>query len=262
MRLVLVCSLLFTLCLSSSAQTCSTFTSFSNNLAYSYCKDLPYLNSSIYWNYNSSSGSLQIAYKQARITTSNWVAWAINPIGLQSAMIGAQSLVAFQLSNGSMRVYTSQITSYTTTMPEDKLRYDVSDLKAIYANAEIIIYATLALPSNTTTINQVWQEGPVSNDNPGAHPLVPANTNSKGTLDLISSPGPSRQPPTNSVAPNASASRSSGRMLTWVLLRFWLTMLCGWKLVHVMLFWRGESQELRECFWALIGANGANNLPN
>ncbi|KAL0012146.1 hypothetical protein SO802_007254 [Lithocarpus litseifolius] len=236
LRLVLVFSLLFTLCLSSSAQTCSTFTSFSNNLAYSSCKDLPYLNSSIYWNYNSSSGSLQIAYRHAGITTSNWVAWAINPFGLQPAMIRAQALVAFQLSNGSMRVYTSQITSYTTTLPEDKLQYDVPDLTATYANADFIIYATLALPSNTTTINQVWQEGPVSNDNPGAHPLATANTNSKGTLDLISSPGPSRQPGTNSTAPNASASRSSGRMLTWVLLRFWLTMLCGWKLRHVMLF--------------------------
>jgi len=236
LRFVLVFSLLFTLCLSSSAQTCSKFTSFSNNLAYSSCKDLPYLNSFIYWNYKSSSGSLQIAYRHARITTSNWVAWAINPVGLQSAMIGAQSLVAFQLSNGSMRVYTSQITSYTTTMPEDKLKYDVSELKATYANAEIIIYATLTLPSNTTTINQVWQDGPVSNDNPEAHSLATANTNSKGTLDLTSSPDPSRQPGTNSVTPNVSASRSSGRMLTWVLLRFWLTMLCGWKLIHVMLF--------------------------
>ncbi|XP_023873828.1 cytochrome b561 and DOMON domain-containing protein At5g47530 [Quercus suber] len=151
-------------------------------------------------------------------------------------MIGAQALVAFQLSNGSMRVYKSQITSYTTTLPEDKLKYDVSDLNATYANAEIIIYATLALPSNTITINQVWQDGPVTNDNPGAHPLAIANTNSKGTLDLISSPGPSRQPRANYTAPNASASRSSGRMLTWVLLRFWLTMLCGWKLIHVMLF--------------------------
>ncbi|KAL4628165.1 hypothetical protein ACB092_05G216700 [Castanea dentata] len=234
LRLVLVFSLLFTLCLSSSAQTCHTYKSFSNNLTYSSCNDLPYLNSSIYWNYNSSSGSLQIAYRHTGITASNWVAWAINPIGLQSAMIGAQALVAFQLSNGTMRAYTSKITSYATTLPEDKLQYDVSNLTATYANSQIIIYATLALPSNTTTINQVWQEGPVSNDIPGAHPLAPDNTNSKGTLHLISTPAPSRRSGTNSIA--ASSSRSSGRMLTWVLLRFWLTMVCGWKLIHVILF--------------------------
>uniref|UniRef100_A0A2N9EQC4 Cytochrome b561 domain-containing protein n=1 Tax=Fagus sylvatica TaxID=28930 RepID=A0A2N9EQC4_FAGSY len=101
-------------------------------------------------------------------------------------MIGAQALVAFQLSNGTMRAYTSQITSYGTNLPEGKLQYDVSNLSATYASGEIIIYATLALPINTDTINQVWQVGPVSSDNPGQHATDSANTNSKGTLNLLS----------------------------------------------------------------------------
>jgi hypothetical protein len=233
MRLVLIFSLLLSLSLSSSAQTCSTDNSVSNNLTYSSCKDLPYLNSFLYWNYNSSTGSLQIAYRHAGVTTSNWVAWAINPTDLSSAMIGAQALVAFRLSNGTMRAYTSQITSYVTNLPEGKLKYDVSNLEATYANGTIIIYATIALPSNTITINQVWQGGPVSNDNPAAHPLASANVNSKGTLDLLS--GPSATGNTGAPAPNVNSS-SNGRMLASVLLRFSISTLCGWKLIHGILF--------------------------
>ncbi|KAL4628164.1 hypothetical protein ACB092_05G216600 [Castanea dentata] len=186
LRLALVFSLLFTLCLSSSAQNCSTYTSFSNNLSFSSCNDLPYLNSFLYWNYNSSSGCLEIAYRHTGVTTTNWVAWAINPNDLQTAMIGAQALVAFQLSNGSMRAYTSQISSYTTNLPEGNLQYSVSDLKATYANGEIVIYATLSLPINTTNINQVWQDGQVSNGSPEPHSGANSNINSKGTLKLLS----------------------------------------------------------------------------
>jgi len=118
--------------------------------------------------------------------TSRWAAWAINPNGLEKAMIGAQVLVAYQLANGSRRAFTSQITSYVTTMPEGKLIYDVSDFTATYADNEIIIYATLALPSNITTINHVWQEGLVKNDSPGTHSFDNDSTSSYGTLDHLS----------------------------------------------------------------------------
>merc|ERR1712137_451027 len=101
-------------------------------------------------------------------------------------MVGAQSIVAYQLSNGTMRAYTSPISSYSTSMPEGKLSYDVSGLKATYAKNEMIIYAIVALPKNSTTIRQVWQQGPVSSDLPGAHAFAPANTNSFGNLDLLS----------------------------------------------------------------------------
>jgi hypothetical protein len=121
-------------------------------------------------------------------------------------MIGAQALVAFQLSNGTMRAYTSQITSYGTNLPEGKLQYDVSNLSATYASGEIIIYATLALPINTDTINQVWQVGPVSSDNPGQHATDSANTNSKGTLNLLS--GQSASGGGNSRVRNRNVSNS------------------------------------------------------
>ncbi|KAE7995267.1 hypothetical protein FH972_000086 [Carpinus fangiana] len=183
-RVLVIFCLLLSLFLSSSAQTCEIY-DFSSNKVFSSCYNLPCQNSFLHWNYNSSSGSLQIAFRHLMLT-SRWAAWAINPNGLQTAMIGAQAVVAYQLTNGTMRAYTSQIKSYATTMPEGNLIYNVSDLTATYANNEIIVYATLGLPSDTTTINQVWQEGPVTNDSPGAHSFENDNTISFGTLNLLS----------------------------------------------------------------------------
>ena len=183
-RVLVIFCLLLSLFLSSSAQTCEIY-DFSSNKVFSSCYNLPCQNSFLHWNYNSSSGSLQIAFRHLMLT-SRWAAWAINPNGLQTAMIGAQAVVAYQLTNGTMRAYTTQIKSYATTMPEGNLIYNVSDLTATYANNEIIVYANLGLPSDTTTINQVWQEGPVTNDSPGAHSFENDNTMSFGTLNLLS----------------------------------------------------------------------------
>ncbi|XP_041024258.1 cytochrome b561 and DOMON domain-containing protein At5g47530-like [Juglans microcarpa x Juglans regia] len=180
---VLVFSVLLSLCLSSLAQTCSKY-SFPSNQVFSSCNDLPYLNSFLHWNYNQSSGSLQIAFRKTGVTPSSWTAWAINPTG--SGMKGAQALVAYQFSNGSLAFYQSQITSYATTMAESNLTYAVPELTATYSNSEIVIYATLALPNSITTINHVWQVGPVKDDKPQSHSLDDANTNSKGVLNLLS----------------------------------------------------------------------------
>lgn len=130
-----------------------------------------------------------MAYRHTGITTSNWVAWAINPNlnSESSAMLGAQSLVAFQQSNGTTRVYKSPISSYQTNLAEGNLDYVVSDLSAEYLNNdEMIIFATWTLPTNSTTILQVWQQGPVSSDSPSVHPTVAPNTNAKQTLNLLS----------------------------------------------------------------------------
>ncbi|KAG6641875.1 hypothetical protein CIPAW_09G103900 [Carya illinoinensis] len=152
-KTVLVFSVLLSLCLSSLAQTCSKY-NFPSNQVFSFCNDLSYLNSFLHWNYNQSSGSLQIAFRKTGVTPSSWTAWVINPTG--SGMQGAQALVAYQFSNGSMRFYQSQITSYAKTMAESNLTYaHVSELTATYSYSEIVIYAALALPNGLTTINHV-----------------------------------------------------------------------------------------------------------
>ncbi|PSS10418.1 Cytochrome b561 and DOMON domain-containing protein [Actinidia chinensis var. chinensis] len=182
-RPVLFCSILISLFLFSSAQSCNKY-AFASNKVFSSCNDLPYLNSFLHWNYDTSSGTAQIAYRHTGITSSRWVAWAINPDS--KGMVGSQALVAFQKSDGSMSVYTSPVNSYQTQLQKGDLSFAVSDLTATYSNNEIVIFATLKLPSNTTTVNQVWQDGPLSNDSPRSHDVSGANVQSMATLNLHS----------------------------------------------------------------------------
>ncbi|KAJ4704051.1 Cytochrome b561 and DOMON domain-containing protein [Melia azedarach] len=180
-----VLCLCFFICVivSSSAQTCSKYL-FSTNRDFRSCNDLPVLNSFIHYNYDSSSGKLQIAYRQTGVSTSQWIAWAINPTG--QGMVGSQALVAYQQSDGKMRAYTSPVTQYQTNLEEGDLSFDVSDLSATYANKEMIIFATLELKNGSSTLNQVWQEGPVSGGAPQMHSTSGANVKSVGTLNLVS----------------------------------------------------------------------------
>ncbi|KAJ9180838.1 hypothetical protein P3X46_009036 [Hevea brasiliensis] len=184
LKLVLSLSIFMSMVLSSSAQKCSSY-AFSSNQVFSACNDLPYLNSFLHWNYNSSSSKLQIAYRHSGISSSRWIAWAINPTS--TGMVGSQSLVAFQQSDGTMKAYTSPISSYQTSLQEGKLSFEVSNLSATYSNNEMIIFATLGISSiGTTTVNQVWQEGPVSSDSPQVHSTTGANVQSMGTVNLLS----------------------------------------------------------------------------
>ncbi|RWR96011.1 cytochrome b561 and DOMON domain-containing protein [Cinnamomum micranthum f. kanehirae] len=178
-RPILLFRSLFSLFLSSSAQNCSY--SFSSNRVYNSCNALPQLNAYIYYTYHASNGTVDIAYRAAASNSSNWVAWAINPNGLR--MIGSQALVAYQNSSG-IQVYTAPITTYA--IQRGNLSFPVSGLAAEYASSEFIIYATLTLTNNSTTVNQVWQQGTLSNGVPLTHPTSGPNVQSMGTLNFTS----------------------------------------------------------------------------
>ncbi|KAL7243017.1 hypothetical protein ACSBR1_015429 [Camellia fascicularis] len=182
-RLMLLCSVSLALFLSSSAQSCAKY-AFASNKVFSSCNDLPCLNSFLHWTYNPSSGTVQIAYRHTQITTSNWVAWAINP--QSKGMVGSQALVAFQKSDGTMSVYTAPVTSYQTQLQKGDLSFGVSDLSATYSKNEIVIFATLQLANNSGTVNQVWQDGPVKNDAPGMHVTSGPNIQSMASLNFLS----------------------------------------------------------------------------
>uniref|UniRef100_A0A6N2KEU0 Cytochrome b561 and DOMON domain-containing protein n=1 Tax=Salix viminalis TaxID=40686 RepID=A0A6N2KEU0_SALVM len=151
--LVLSLSILMSMIFSSTAQSCKGY-AFSSNKIFRACNDLPYLNSYLHWNYDSSSNKLQIAYRHTGITSSRWVSWAINPTS--RGMAGSQALVAFQQTDGTMRAYTSPISSYQTSLQEGKLSFDV------------------------------WQDGAVSGDATQVHATSGANVQSMGTLNLLS----------------------------------------------------------------------------
>ncbi|XP_073312896.1 cytochrome b561 and DOMON domain-containing protein At5g47530-like [Primulina huaijiensis] len=181
---VLIVCVLFSLCVSSSsAQSCAEY-SFSSNQIFRSCNDLPYLNSFLHWDFDQSTKTAKIAYRHTGVSPSRWVAWAINPSG--QGMVGAQALVAFQNSDGTMRAYTAPVTSYQTGLQPGDLSFQVSDLTANYANNEIIIFATLNLGNLSSTVNQVWQEGPVSGASPSVHSTSGPNVQSMGTLNLLS----------------------------------------------------------------------------
>ncbi|KAA8524813.1 hypothetical protein F0562_011236 [Nyssa sinensis] len=174
---------LISLFVSSSAQTCSSYT-FSRNNIFSKCNDLPVLNSFLYWNYHPTTGTVDIAYRHSSVTSSQWVTWALNVD--KSGMIGAQCLVACQNTSGQVHVYTSPVTVYDTTMPAGALSFNVWNLSAELINNEMIIYATLELPNSRTRFNQVWQDGPIRGNIPGKHATSGANMRSSGTVDFSS----------------------------------------------------------------------------
>ncbi|KAI3846367.1 hypothetical protein MKW92_001744 [Papaver armeniacum] len=178
-------TILFSLIFSTSnAQTCTNYT-FSSNKIYSSCNDLPVLNAYLHWNYNSTSKTMDIAFRHTNMTSSKWVAWGINPTA--KGMIGTQALVAFQDSNGTLKAFTSSVTGYTTQLQQGNLTFGVPSISAQLVNNEITIFATLELlSSNTSTITQLWQEGPVKGDSLMAHVTSGDNIKSVDTLDLLS----------------------------------------------------------------------------
>nr|GMD43960.1 cytochrome B561 and DOMON domain-containing protein At5g47530-like [Ipomoea batatas] len=180
---VVCCSLV----LSSSAQTCRNYNSFASNKVFTSCTDLPFLKSFLHWTYDPASMTARIAYRHTGVSPSRWVAWGINPTS--HGMVGTQALIAYQESaDGRMKVYTAPIDSYQTGLQAGDLSFPVSDLSATYSDKEITIFATLKLQnlSSSATLNQVWQEGPVSGGYPGMHDTSGSNVQSMGTLNLLS----------------------------------------------------------------------------
>ncbi|KFK41157.1 hypothetical protein AALP_AA2G093000 [Arabis alpina] len=166
------------------AQTCSNY-KFSSNLLFKSCNDLPVLDSFLHYTYDSSSGDLQIAYRHTKLTSGKWVAWAVNPTS--TGMVGAQAIVAYPQQDGTIRVYTSPISGYQTSLQEADLSFNVSELSATYQNNEMVIYATLNLPlANGATINTLWQDGSLSGNSLLAHPTSGNNVRSVSTLNLVS----------------------------------------------------------------------------
>lgn len=183
-RLLSFLSLFLPILLSSSpvhAQNCNSDT-FSSNKLYSECTALSDLSATIHWTYYTN-GTVDVAYRITE-SSSDWVAWAINPSG--SGMVGANAFLAYHDSAGAVQVITSMLDSYSPTIANGSLSFTVYDMSADYANGAYTIYATLELPSNKTTLNTVWQRGSTfSGGLPNGHPNT--NTGSQNSnLNFLS----------------------------------------------------------------------------
>ncbi|XP_058103182.1 auxin-induced in root cultures protein 12-like [Magnolia sinica] len=169
-------------CHSATPTTSCTSQSFSNNRSFSLCSNLPHLSSSLFWTYYPSNSTASIAFVAPPAQPTGWIAWAINPTA--TGMIGSQALIAFQ-SNGLMKVQTFNITGYGPVQPSP-ISINVSDLSAVFDKGLMMIFATVTLPQNKTTWNQVWQVGStVTNGLPDKHAFATDNLNAKQTLDFL-----------------------------------------------------------------------------
>ncbi|CAM8998295.1 unnamed protein product [Rhodiola kirilowii] len=181
---LIFCAIFSTLlCSYANAQNCSTY-KFTTNDVFTSCVDLPVLNSFLHWTYNNSTNSIQIAFRKPSFTSSLWTAWAINPTS--TFMVGSQAFVAFLDTNGTVKAYTSPVSSTTTALAQGALSFAVGEVSARFENGEMTIFASLILPDKRTTVNQLWQTGPLSNGNPTRHSVSGDNVRSRGTLDLLS----------------------------------------------------------------------------
>ncbi|XP_078175852.1 cytochrome b561 and DOMON domain-containing protein At4g12980-like [Carex rostrata] len=178
------------------AASCSSET-FSKNRFYTTCNDLPHLSSSLHFTYDSTNGTLSLAFVSTPASSSGWVAWAINPTG--TGMIGSQALIAFKQPSGSMGVKTYSISGYA--IKESAISYKTSDLSAEYgSDGKIQMFANVVVGKGMTTLNQVWQVGgSVTNGVPDVHAMKSDNTASMGKLDLVNgvSTGSSGAAPSN-----------------------------------------------------------------
>ncbi|XP_008783091.1 cytochrome b561 and DOMON domain-containing protein At5g47530-like [Phoenix dactylifera] len=180
-KAILALSMLISPCLSSAAQSCSSYT-FSSNKVFSSCTELPHLGASLYYNHTAPTDTISIAFKAPQ-TSTGWVAWGLNPAGTK--MVGSQAIVAFFHSNGSMVAYPTQLDSYAPSMAPGAPSFPVSDLSTEYVNKEMIIFATLGLVGGGSKFSHVWQEGStVLNDVPKAHSTTGENIQSLGTIDF------------------------------------------------------------------------------
>ncbi|KAL1557526.1 cytochrome b561 and DOMON domain-containing protein-like protein [Salvia divinorum] len=168
----------------SQAATC-TKQSFNNNKRYTFCNDLPSLNSYLHWDFNEAQSTLSVAFTATPPKPDGWVSWALNPTA--TGMAGSQALVAFKQADGALGVKTYNITSYAP-LKESEVWFDVEDSSVESSSGgAITLFATLVLPEKgRTVLNHVWQVGgSVSGGVPLKHEFQPANLNAKGSLDLL-----------------------------------------------------------------------------
>ncbi|KAK3405882.1 hypothetical protein EUGRSUZ_K02101 [Eucalyptus grandis] len=171
------------------------------NKVYANCIDLPYLGAYLHYTYNASNSSLAIAYLAAPAPSGEWVSWAINPVG--TGMIGAQALMALKLDDGSLAAKTYNCNSYMA-ITESKLSFEVWDLSADQENGMMRVFASVEVPKNATSVNQVWNVGgTVITNQPQIHPLAPANREAKGKL-MLNGGGGGGMGPATAPAPGPS----------------------------------------------------------
>ncbi|KAI4319894.1 hypothetical protein MLD38_033438 [Melastoma candidum] len=184
-RYSLAAALTFTLLVPfSHSQTCKDY-AFHNGNTYESCIDHYVLGTFLHWNYSSATSIADVAFRRPATTSSQWIAWAINPIG--RAMVGSQALVAYLTTDGTVRAYTSPIESRVTQLTEGPLSFPASNVSGSYVDGELTIFARLQVASGVVSSStQVWEVGMMSSPGvPAGHPPDGDNIRSVMRLNFL-----------------------------------------------------------------------------
>ncbi|KAL8140471.1 LOW QUALITY PROTEIN: hypothetical protein V2J09_006492 [Rumex salicifolius] len=179
--------LVFLSTVSGQSSSCSSY-AFSQNREYATCVSLSQLNCFLHWTYHASNATADIAFRATGVSsTANWVAWALNPNG--DGMAGAQACsgCVYELQRVILRVHVGARADANTQLTESALSFTVTGLTGESSGSQITIFATIQLPNNKTSVNHVWQVGPLSSgSSPAQHDLSSDHQSSKGTIDFLS----------------------------------------------------------------------------
>jgi hypothetical protein len=166
-----------------TAQTCLTAT-FTGGRTFLKCNALPVLGASLHWTYHAEYGTADIAFR-APSSTTGWVGWGINPTN--TLMAGSNVFVASQYASGVVSVLTTILATTSPSLTNQSLSFAVPvPASAEYSGGAYTIYATVALPSKSSSQNTVWQAGPSNGGSILPHDLTGQNVLGMQNLDFLS----------------------------------------------------------------------------
>ncbi|CAN6285344.1 unnamed protein product [Urochloa humidicola] len=181
--LLIAAALLFA-ATATAQQNCSSAT-FTSGRSFQSCVSLPVLGASLYWTYHPANATADVAFRAPQ-SADGWVAWGINTARF-GAMSGSSVFVASQDGNGAVSVLMTYLESTSPSLTNGTLKFAVpAGPAAEYSSGAYTIYATVALPGNSTVQNTVWQAGPLSKGQIMPHPTSAANLMSTQKLDFLS----------------------------------------------------------------------------
>ncbi|XP_021749680.1 auxin-induced in root cultures protein 12-like [Chenopodium quinoa] len=172
-----------------SQTTCKSL-KLSSNVTFENCNDLPTLDAVLHWTYDTSKSSLSMAFTASPPQPDGWVGWGLNPTA--PGMKGAQVLVAHK-GKDSVTVDTYDLRDYHD-IKKGPISYNVSSLSAEETSGKITVFGTWVIPKGESTVNTVWQVGPMMKDGIGKHAMEPANRNAVLKLSLTGAGAPGGSP--------------------------------------------------------------------
>lgn len=167
--------------LSQATTTCKSHTF--KGKTFEHCTDLPALAAALHYSFDAGKSTLSMAFTAPPPAGGDgWVAWGLNPKG--SGMVGTQAIVAGKFAGTSVAADTVDIQSYHALV-KGPISYNVTGVSAEEtADGKITIFADWTVPAGESTVNQVWQVGPVVGGKPGKHAFEQPNLSSRMKLSL------------------------------------------------------------------------------